>query len=83
MINSINKLINEMYNDAHYFRKNIEIGDFVCVVQKHHQRTGELTCGKVVKHLTSKSKHTRGIKVKIETEDTEEIVVGRVQEIYK
>jgi uncharacterized repeat protein (TIGR03833 family) len=58
-------------------RKNIEIGSEVEVVQKHHQRTGELTEGFVERILTKSSNHPHGIKVKLETGE-----VGRVKYVY-
>lgn len=57
-------------------RDNIKIGSAVKVVQKHHQRTGELTEGLVAKLLTNSSNHPHGIKVKLE-----DGTVGRVKEI--
>ena len=57
-------------------RKNIVIGDFVEIVQKHHQRTGELTDGLVKKILTKSSNHPHGIKVMLDTGE-----VGRVKNI--
>ncbi len=56
------------------FRKNIEIGSEVEIVQKHHQRSGELTSGFVQKLLTKSSTHPHGIKVILETDE-----VGRVK----
>ena len=47
-------------------RKDIEIGIEVEVVQKHHQRTGELTWGIVKKILTKSSNHPHGIKVMLD-----------------
>ncbi len=61
---------------AGYFRKNIQIGTAVEVVQKQNQRSGKLTEGIVKRILTKSSKHTRGIKVMLETGE-----VGRVQNI--
>ncbi len=55
-------------------RKNIQIGSEVEIVQKHHQRTGELTDGFVEKILTKSPTHPHGIKVKLETGE-----VGRVK----
>ena len=55
-------------------RKNIHIGCTVEVVQKQHQRTGELTQGNVKRILTKSSSHPHGIKVLLETG-----VVGRVK----
>jgi len=46
------------------------------VVQKHHQRTGELTEGVVQNILTNSPQHPHGIKVRLESG-----VVGRVKEI--
>ena len=48
----------------------------VLVVQKHHQRTGELTRGIVKRILTKSSTHPHGIKVLLESG-----IVGRVKEI--
>ncbi|VAW27742.1 Uncharacterized protein YwbE [hydrothermal vent metagenome] len=61
---------------AGYFRKNIQIGTAVEVVQKQDQRSGKLTEGIVKRILTKSSKHTRGIKVMLETGE-----VGRVKNI--
>lgn len=44
-------------------RKNVSPGTSVEVVQKQHQRTGELTAGVVSRLLTNSSFHPRGIKV--------------------
>ena len=57
-------------------RKNIEVGTEVEVVQKHHQRTGELTDGIVKRILTKSPNHPHGIKVLLETGE-----VGRVKNI--
>ncbi|MDG1278490.1 MAG: YwbE family protein [Algoriphagus sp.] len=57
-------------------RANIQIGSEVTVVQKHHQRSGELTEGIVKKILTSSPNHHHGIKVMLETGE-----VGRVKEV--
>ncbi|MFT5885817.1 MAG: putative repeat protein (TIGR03833 family) [Arcticibacterium sp.] len=57
-------------------RQNITIGSEVEIVQKNHQRTGELTHGFVKRLLTKSAKHTHGIKVMLETGE-----VGRVKEI--
>ena len=46
------------------------------VVQKHHQRTGELTEGVIARLLTKSSTHPHGIKVELESG-----IVGRVKEI--
>ncbi|MBL4904588.1 MAG: YwbE family protein [Flavobacteriaceae bacterium] len=58
------------------FRKNIQIGTPVEVVQKHHQRTGELTEGIVQRLLTKSSNHPHGIKVLLDSG-----IVGRVKKI--
>ncbi|MGQ1786384.1 MULTISPECIES: YwbE family protein [unclassified Saccharicrinis] len=57
-------------------RKNIQIGSEVEVVQKHHQRTGELTHGFVKRILTNSPSHPHGIKVMMESG-----IVGRVKKI--
>lgn len=56
------------------FRNNIQIGSEVEIVQKHHQRSGELTEGFVKRILTKSPKHPHGIKVQIDTGE-----VGRVK----
>jgi uncharacterized repeat protein (TIGR03833 family) len=56
------------------YRKNIQIGDTVEVVKKHHQRSGELTEGIVGRFLTKSPNHPHGIKVQLETG-----IVGRVK----
>lgn len=48
-------------------RKNIQVGAEVEVVQKHHQRSGELTEGIVQRILTKSPNHPHGIKVRLET----------------
>lgn len=57
-------------------RKNIKPGTRVKIVQKEHQRTGQLTEGVVKDLLTSSAVHHRGIKVRLDNG-----IVGRVQEI--
>ena len=57
-------------------RENIQIGFTVEVVQKNHQRTGELTQGVVKRLLTKAAKHTHGIKVELY-----DGVVGRVKRV--
>ncbi|MDG1347192.1 MAG: YwbE family protein [Crocinitomicaceae bacterium] len=57
-------------------RKNISIALEVGVVQKHHQRTGELTHGFVKRILTNSPNHPHGIKVQLDSG-----IVGRVKEI--
>ena len=55
-------------------RKNIFEGGLVEIIQKHHQRTGELTEGLVTRILTKSPQHPHGIKVKIDTGE-----IGRVK----
>ena len=57
-------------------RKNIKIGLKVAVVEKHNQRSGDLTEGTVSKILTNSSNHPHGIKVRLESGK-----VGRVKSI--
>jgi len=57
-------------------RKNITIGLLVEIIQKPHQRTGELTEGIVAKLLTKSTNHPHGIKVQLESG-----LVGRVKHI--
>ena len=57
-------------------RKNITPGSKVKIVQKQHQRTGQLTEGIVKDILTNSPVHHRGIKVRL-TDGT----IGRVQEV--
>ncbi len=57
-------------------RKNVEIDSEVEVVQKHHQRSGELTHGFVRRLLTKSPNHPHGIKVMLETGE-----VGRVKNV--
>ncbi len=59
-------------------RANIELGIEVGVVQKHHQRTGELTYGLVKRILTNSPQHPHGIKVMLD-----DGIVGRVKEIVE
>jgi uncharacterized repeat protein (TIGR03833 family) len=58
-------------------RVNIKIGTEVAVVQKNHQRTGELTEGVVKRLLTNSPNHPHGIKVQLESG-----IVGRVKEVF-
>lgn len=60
----------------HTYRKNIMPGMAVRIVQKQHQRTGQLTEGIVKDLLTSSPVHPRGIKVRLTSG-----LVGRVQRI--
>lgn len=57
-------------------RSDISIGAKVKVVQKQHQRSGELTEGVVGKLLTNSANHPHGIKVMLA-----DGTVGRVKEI--
>ncbi len=57
-------------------RNNIQVGADVEVVQKHHQRTGELTQGIVKRILTKSPNHPHGIKVQLESG-----IVGRVKQV--
>ena len=57
-------------------RSNIKVGSEVEIVQKHHQRSGELTDGIVKRILTKSPNHPHGIKVMLETGE-----VGRVKTI--
>lgn len=59
-------------------RNNIRVGSDVEIVQKHHQRTGELTDGIVQKILTKSPNHPHGIKVQLDTGE-----VGRVKNILE
>lgn len=57
-------------------RSDIKVDALVEIVQKHHQRTGELTEGFVGRILTKSPQHPHGIKVKLKTGE-----VGRVKNI--
>lgn len=57
-------------------RKNIKIDQLVNIVEKHNQKSGELTEGVVARILTKSPQHPHGIKVRLETGE-----VGRVKEI--
>ena len=58
-------------------RAHIKVGVEVAVVQKHHQRSGELTEGIVKRILTKSSNHPHGIKVQLQSG-----IVGRVKEVF-
>jgi len=60
------------------YRKDIQPGQLVTIVQKQDQRSGELTEGVVKNILTKSSHHPHGIKVRLETGE-----VGRVKEILE
>jgi len=70
--------INDKVNYVIALRKDITPGDKVKIVLKKDQKTGKLTTGIVKRLLTSKGKHTRGIKVMLTNG-----LVGRVQEKLK
>jgi len=57
-------------------RNRIRPGAEVQIVQKQHQRTGQLTRGIVQDVLTKSQTHPRGVKVRLESGE-----VGRVTEI--
>ena len=57
-------------------RISISVGQEVEIVQKHDQRTGNLTSGVVRRILTNSANHPHGIKVQLETGE-----VGRVKNI--
>ncbi len=59
-------------------RKNVKIGQFVSVVQKADQRSGELTEGVIKRLLTKSPQHPHGIKVMLDTGE-----VGRVKIIHE
>ncbi|MDR3562577.1 MAG: YwbE family protein [Negativicutes bacterium] len=59
-------------------RKNIRPGSKVKIVQKEHQRSGQLTEGVVKDLLTNSAVHHRGIKVRLDNG-----IVGRVQEVIE
>jgi uncharacterized repeat protein (TIGR03833 family) len=59
-------------------RKNIRPGCHVKVIQKQHQRTGELTEGVVKDILTKSAVHPHGIKVRLDNG-----TIGRVHEVIE
>ncbi len=59
-------------------RKNIRPGLKVQIIQKQHQRSGQLTEGVVKDILTKSAVHNRGIKVRLENG-----IIGRVQEVIE
>lgn len=61
-----------------WYRKNIKIGQKVSIVLKQDQGTDRRVVGKVDRILTSKPRHTQGIKVRLTDGQ-----VGRVQEILE
>ena len=60
----------------HTNRENIKPGLQVNIVLKKDQRTGKRTAGVVKDILTKSPKHSRGIKVRLQSGE-----IGRVQEI--
>jgi uncharacterized repeat protein (TIGR03833 family) len=62
--------------DLNQKRSSIKVGYIVEIVQKHHQRSGELTEGEIKRILTKSPNHPHGIKVQLTTGE-----VGRVQNI--
>jgi uncharacterized repeat protein (TIGR03833 family) len=58
------------------YRKNIQVGLLVEIVEKQNQRNGELTTGVVQSILTKSPQHPHGIKVRLDTGE-----VGRVKNI--
>ncbi|MCL4121351.1 UNVERIFIED_CONTAM: hypothetical protein GTU68_049815 [Idotea baltica] len=59
-------------------RSNIKIGQYVAIVQKQDQRSGNLTEGVVKRILTKSPVHHHGIKVQLDFGE-----VGRVKEILE
>lgn len=59
-------------------RSDVKVGQWVEIVQKHHQSSGELTEGEIKRLLTKASKHPHGIKVQLTTGE-----VGRVKNILE
>jgi len=59
-------------------RKNVQVGYYVEIIQKHHQRSGELTEGVVKRILTKSPNHPHGIKVLLDTGE-----VGRVKNVLE
>jgi uncharacterized repeat protein (TIGR03833 family) len=57
-------------------RADIQVGQEVEIVQKHHQSSGNLTDGIVKRILTKTPNHPHGIKVQLESGE-----VGRVKNI--
>jgi len=58
-------------------RKDIKEGLLVSVVEKHNQRTGKTTKGRVKDILTNSSTHPHGIKVRLKSGK-----IGRVAKIH-
>lgn len=74
-----------LFENKNFYRQNIKPGTKVYIVLKQDQKSGKLTYGIVDKILTSKAKHSRGIKVRIKgsPNQSERQLVGRVQKIIE
>ncbi len=59
-------------------RSHIQIGQWVEIVEKRNQQSGETTEGQVRRILTNARQHPHGIKVMLKTGE-----VGRVKEILE
>jgi len=59
-------------------KKNIKVGQYVEIVEKRNQQSGETTEGQVRRILTKSSQHPHGIKVMLTTGE-----VGRVIKILE
>ncbi len=59
-------------------KKDIKIGQYVEIVEKRNQQSGETTEGQVRRILTKSSQHPHGIKVMLTTGE-----VGRVAKILE
>lgn len=55
---------------------DVRVGDTVEIVQKADQKSGRLTQGQILRVLTKKTYHSRGIKVQLQTGE-----IGRVQKM--
>ena len=77
IIINFNLIMNSNQEDGR-LRKNVQPGLYVEIVQKHHQRSGELTEGVVKRILTKSSNHPHGIKVLLDTGE-----VGRVKKVLE
>ena len=59
-------------------RSEIHVGDYVKIVLKQDQQSGDLTEGEVQRILTKSPFHPHGIKVRLTTGE-----VGRVKEVVE
>lgn len=59
-------------------RADVRVGQFVEIVMKQDQRSGDLTDGIIKRILTKSSNHPHGIKVTLDTGE-----VGRVKNIVE